>query len=300
MLTRHIEEIYNLIKKRNSTNSVNAIPHSDELTKELQASHGLEAHDIRRIITVLKEAHKIFSIEVVKEDKDKDIRRVEGYVITDHQTIKRLKTYFQAVLTEEYERQFYRKLMFQNIMKEVYSKPGHFKNTPIGQVANKAMMLDEYDKLLEKHYWEYNDEWIDKKYNEILQIIKEEEKKKEEPEKEKKEEETGKEKKQTQRAVDSEKYKSFKNDSSQHSLNKILKIYGVDFFFRVNLRKYNFELLTDIIRKKQIDRKSDLKKLKDMLQKVKQNFDRDTKLGEYRDQIYELDRVLTSRIMSSR
>ncbi len=298
MFKAQIEEIYELIKERNSKDSINAIPHSDELTKEVEALHGIEAHDVRRIITILKEAHKIFSIEVVKEDKDKDVRRVEGYVITDRQTIQRLRTYFQAVLVDEYERQYYRKLMFHTIMKEVYSRPGQFKNTPIGQIANKAIMFDEYDKLLEKHYYEFTDEWIDRKYNEIIRITEEEENREKKPVKEKAETVPVKDGKPAQRAVDTKKYNSFKADSGQLSLAKVLQIYGVDFFFRVNLRRYNFDLLTDIIRKKQIDRKPDLKKLKDMLQKVKQNFDKDTKLKGYRDQIYELDRVLSSRIRS--
>jgi hypothetical protein len=50
---------------------------------------------------------------------------------------------------------------------------------------------------------------------------------------------------------------------------------------------------------KEIDRKADLKLLKDHLKKVKMNYARDPELEKYSDQIYRLERLLSRHMVTS-
>ncbi len=296
MLEKVINSVYQKIVEYNSKDNLKAIPHSDAFEKDIVALYGLKEHELKRILTILKESHMIFTFEITQEDKDRDIKRINGYVEADLVTVRRLKSYFQRLLMDEYEQQFNTQLLFHRIAREVYTNPTAFKNTPLGQLANKAIMLDEYEHLLEKEYGEYTESWKKEKLNEIIQNTDNLLTEQKVPLKKK---DTDDEQKSlpSQRAVDSREYQEFSSTSSGQSLNKILKIYGVEFFFRVSLRKYQFDQLTDIIEKKVIYRRQDLKQLKSMLQKVKKNTAFDPNLKKHSDAISRLDRTVSKNIL---
>ena len=295
MLHKFTEEVFNKIVEYNSRGNHESIPHSDLFEKEVQAIMGLGRADIERIIRILKESHKIFSFEIIKEDKENDIKRVDGYVEADLQTIRKLKNYFQKLLMDEYERQFHNRLLVHQIVKDIYSRPSFYKNTLIGQIANKAIMLEEYEKFIERHYPEYTDSWKSNKLAELLseagnKLISEGALAKKE----------SKDGSQVMRAVDSPQYGKFVSDQKKQSLDKVLQIYGAEFFFRINLRKYNFELLRHAVDSGMIDRRSDLQTLKEMIQKMKANTDKDPQLQQLSEKIYKLERSISRQMPLSR
>lgn len=295
MIEKLVNEVFQRIVQYNEKLNIDAIPHSDIFTKETMASFGIEAHDVARVIRILHEAHKIFIIEITKEDKENDVKRIEGYVETELKTIYRLKNFFQSVLMDEYEKQFKRRVMVHQIAKEIYTKPHIFKNTPLGQIANKAIMLEEYENLLNKEYNLYSDLWKSRRLTELLESTdtKLAERDLEQQAKDKDDDSAG----QGQRAVDSELYSEYSHVRGKLSIEKVLQIYGVEFFFRVNLRKYDFELLRQVLESGVINRKADLAILKNMIQKVKANTDRDPVLLEHLDDIHRLERVLSRSML---
>ena len=101
----------------------------------------------------------------------------------------------------------------------------------------------------------------------------------------------------SQRAVDSPMMNDFVKQSGSESVAKILQIYGVDFFCRVNLRKYNFSIIQQALDSGLITRRQDLLVLKDMMKNLKANLGIDTELERYYEEIMSLDRKV-SRIIS--
>lgn len=299
-MTHMINEVFEQIREFNSLDSIDAIPHSDSFAKKLEIERGLERHEVSKIVNILKEAHKIFFIEVVKEDKVKDVKRIVGYVDANLTTIRRLRAYFQMRLVDEYQHQYKRKLPVLNIIKDLMTRPGQNRNSPLGQMGNKAMMLEEYENLILKEFHEYTDEWKTNKLNEIIQQFDDLEPKQLDPEHMKSAPARGARVVQTRRAVDSEIYTEFASTGQQQPVGKILKIYGVEFFYRVNLRKYEFTLLANLIEKDEINRKDDLKLLKSMLQKVRQNFDKDPILLKHEEALGRLEKTLLFGIISSK
>ncbi len=293
-----INDIYQEISKANSSDHINAIPHSDTFSKNMEMQAGIKRHEVGKAVQILKEAHKIFFIEIVKEDESKDIKRVVGYVETVPSTITRLKVYFQNTLIMEYQNQFKVKLPVASIIRELLAKPS-YKNSLIGQIANKAMMLEEYENLLKKEPGQYTDIWKNRALEEIISQIRQADR--QSPAVTAQEEVPPVTLSSNQRrAVDSDLYGEYSKTTAQKPAATVLKIYGLEFFLRVNFRKYNFSLLTDMINKGTISGKEDLRMMKSMLLKVKANADRDRDLAKYAGDIHGLEKAIVMRMVSGK
>lgn len=294
-----IEEIYQEINKQNALMGMRAIPHSDDFMKYITSSMGIEADLVRRIIRVLLNSHRIFSMEIVAEDSVRSIPRVEGYVVADINVVRRLKSYFQSELMVEYEKQYQKRYLFHQIVKEIFPVMRSLNSTHIGQLANKAIMLEEFERLLEKNFAEYTDEWKDEHLKRELAGANLPVDKSGatghavkaaagggRPEKGK----------PVSRAIDSRQYEDFVSKSNSYPLQRILKIYGVNFFIQVNLRKYQFSYLKRLVEDGQLSRRSDLLLLREMIQTVKTNMHRDAGISSHINELYDLEKSVTHRL----
>ena len=288
MIKKISKEVLEKIVGDNATNSIDSIPPSDLFAKKVMSNIGIQADQLKQILSLLKESHYIFIFEIVKEDRNHEVKKIEGYVETNLETITRLKNFFQHVLMSEYEKQFNKKLFVGQIIKEIYQSGQSFQNTPLGQIANKAIMLQEFEGLVEKHYDQYSESWKTDKFDQLSEqyasIFETKKSKELEQEIEKSEgKDNDKNVSQNRRAIDSEEYSKLSRIDNKQSLNKVLSIYGVEFFFRVNLRNCNYEIIQYAIENGNIDRKSNLKLLKEMIHKVKSNIKKDPKLKDHTD-----------------
>ncbi len=286
-----IKTVHKAIVEVNSNNSINSIPHSDELIKFISSSEGISKEQIVSIIEILKKSNMVLSFEILKEDQNRGFDSIYGYVDADLKTIQRLKTIFQYALVEIYKKEKGISTGAYQIIKEIFPRLNQIKGSQFGNIANKAIMLDEFEKLIEKHYNEYTDTW---KKNLLEKNIKDSSVRIETPggkTAEIKDKPAGKGN-TARRAVDTKEYNDFTDASRKYSLNKVLNIYGVNFFFRVHLRKYEFEIVKNVIEKRIINNKSDLLQLKNMLEKLKSNFQKDKKLESYSHEIRDLERTV--------
>ncbi len=306
MIRENVDRVFRGIIGCNQRYDSYSIPHSDDFFKQMESQYGFTKLEVETMVSILKESHKILVMEIAKEDKLKKIDKIMGYVDADLVTLSKMKGIYYRFLEDEYEKDTGRKKTASQIIKELIPRMMYINNSPMGRLLNKTMMLDEFERLLEKDYKNYTEESKEENLviqidinKEILQgIINEKGKsqKKEEPEKEKKDEK----KIVKKRAVDSPQYGEFLENSSKKSVQKLLNIYGVDFFFRVNLRKKKFSYLKEVLSSGELDRKKDLILLKEMLKKIKSNLIIDKDLQEYHEEILSLDRELSRAINFSK
>lgn len=308
-----LNEIYDEIKKRNSLENAKSIPHSDEFINLISASVGVPVNLVKSIIKVLTNAHKIFIIEIVAEDTVRGIPRVEGYVITDLVLMRKMKAFFQKELVYMYNTQFNKGLMVHQVIKEIFPVIRSFNNTPIGEVANKSIMLEEFEKLIETNFIEYTEEWKEQQLAEEMDKAGIKRVKAGVGDTGMATLETGESgdtlvaevkdgtRFRLTRTVDSERYKKFitRSKSKSYPLQRILNIYGIRFFLQTHLRRYQFSYLIQIIEDRQITKRSDLLILKDMLKKIKMNIDIDPNLIKHKDDIYNLERTISHYIYFS-
>ena len=77
-------------------------------------------------------------------------------------------------------------------------------------------------------------------------------------------------------------------------------IYGIDFFLRAQMRRYQFSYLSQLIDTGKFLNNSDLINLRDMIYNLKKKFDTDPKLLSLRDEILGLERSITHRLYFSK
>lgn len=293
------DEIFQEISRQNALLGMRAVVHSDEFVKYISASMAVNPELCRRVLAVLVRSHKIFLMEIVAEDKAREIPRVEGYIVADLPVIRKLKNYYQSELMIEYEKKFQKKHLVHQIVKELLPIMKSLNNTPLGQLANKAIMLEEFERLLEKNPLEYGVEWKEQHMEIELK------KANFETPPERRDGAAGKTQAgrkaeaavgQAGRAVDSERYTEFISKSKSYPLQKILKIYGINFFLQVHLRKCQFPALQKLVEDGQITRRSDLTLLREMLQKVKQNINVDKNLTGRTEELYALEQTVVHRL----
>ncbi len=305
MLRSMIEDVFKAVVKANLREDREAIPHSDAFFKHYTASTGIDQDSLSQIISILKESHKILAFEIQKEDRNKNMPKIEGYVDADVTTVRKLLVFFQTLLVDLYEEESGRRQMPHLVIKELFPRIHMISNTPLGHIANKAIMLDEYEKLLQKNFNEFSEEWKEKKLKVLIEergdTINSNRQKKEaeaRAEREKREEEE-KEKEKSRRAVDSAQFKDYSDKKADLPVEKLLNIYGVEFFLRVHLRKYDFVMIKDIIEKGIIRKKEDLQMVKVMIQKIRNNVENDSGITDHLSDLYRLDRVVSLSMHSS-
>ncbi len=307
MASSIINEVYEEIRKCNVRNDSSAIPRSDEFNNTTAAVLGISPDLFGKIIRVLQNAHWLFAFEIILADKLREIPSVEGYVVCDITVVRRLKNVYQRELMHEYNHQHNKNYMVHQIIKEIFPVIRSFNNTPLGELANKAIMLEELEKLMEKGYNQYTDEYQQQQL--ALEISKANLEKLIEGSKAKQKEaaeasvpppRTDAVRKKmgpvSERAVDSKTYGDFISKTGKYPLQRILNIYGLEFFYKVNLRACQFSYLMKIINDRQISKRSDLQNLRDLLKTVRSNISRDPKLKEYAEDIYELDKAIVHHL----
>ncbi|HQL42774.1 MAG TPA: hypothetical protein PL073_02640 [Spirochaetota bacterium] len=298
------DDIYHEIRKRNTSGGFKAVPYSDEFIKYTAGYYGLSMELIKNIIQILINSHKIFSIEIIAEDKVRDIAHVEGYVVCDLVILRKLKSFYQSELIIQYENEFHKRLMVHQVVKEIFPMLHSLNNTDIGKVANLAIMLEELERFMEKHYEEFTEEWKAKRlaYEISLSNIDTQLERKVEKQKVAGRSSSPGELKdrRKKRVVDAPQYNEFIDKSKSYPLERIFQIYGIDFFLRVQLRNYKFDYLKELVETKKIKRKSDLLLLKNMLNAVLHNRNSDHNLAQYEDAIYELMQTVNHHLFVER
>lgn len=284
-------EIYEEIKLRNAEPGEKCIPHSDEFVNYIAGSIGISIEQAQQLLKALVDSHKIFAIEIVAQDRERNIPRIEGFVDSNLASLRKLKIYYQDVLVKMYENEYYKRTSYHQVVKELIPLTDRLNNTNMGQILNKAVMTGELERLLEKSYDEYTEEWKNEKLEAILYQLKNSGESPDVAGEDKKDADKKDDRNRASRAVDSKEYQDFVSKSKSYPLDRIIKIYGIEFFLRVHIRRYMFSYLAKLI-EENVLKDNTLVVLREMLKTVKLNSERDTKLKDFRDDINSLERVI--------
>jgi hypothetical protein len=293
------QEIFEEIRKRNAKNDIDSIPHSDEFIHYLNISIGIDPDFARKLIKALINSHKIFAIEIASEEKNNNIPRIEGFVECDLKIIRNLKLFFQDELIRQYESEHYKRISYHQLIKEIMPIINTLNNTPVGQTANKAIMMGELERLMEKNFGEFTEEWkerhLDIELNKATAAgVSEKTKLDEKAEDVKIGSKPG--------HADSKKNTNIKNYSEiisknkNYPLDRVLKIYGIDFFLRAQISRGEFAYLTELVESGKFLKNNDLLFLKDMLSQFKKNKKSDINSFGSEGEIYGLERAITHRL----
>ena len=292
-------EIFEEIKRTNGKNNKDAIPHSDDFIHYLNISIGIEPDFAKKLIKALVNSHKVFAIEIAAEDKQANIPRIEGYVECDLKTVTRLKLLYQDELMRQYESEHYRRIPYHQLIKEIMPIINTLNNTPLGQLTNKAIMMGELERMMEKNFEEYTENWKEKYFE--IEINKAVSGGTADKVKQEQKINAPRSKSKAGSSDDVKKgglgtYNDLISKNKNYPLDRVLKIYGMDFFLKAQIRRREFNYLTKMVETGKFLKSPDLLFLKTLIFDVKKNMNTDSTLAEFRDEIYSLERAITHKM----
>jgi hypothetical protein len=303
MSKKIIQEIFEEIQKRNARADTDSIPHSDEFIHFLNISIGIDPDFARKLIKTLISSHKIFAIEIAAEEKRNNIPRIEGYVECDLKTIRQLKLFFQDELIRQYESEHYKRINYHQLIKEIMPIINTLNNTPMGQIANKAIMMGELERLMEKNFEEFTEEWkekhLDIELNKALSVSSDSDKNKDSGAIDDIISDPKFIKEDLKKATNIKNYSEIISKNKNYPLERILKIYGMDFFLRAQLNRKQFSYLTTLVESGKFLKNNDLLFLKEILMQYKKSITSNNKSFETSDDISVLERAITHRLYFS-
>ena len=294
-----VDSVFKTIMRTNLGETKDSIPNSVTFSRLMSSQYGIDDETFFEIISILNESHKIFIFEIQRSTTDSSIK-IEGYIDADVVTIRKLITTYGKILIRSYKDKHGKEISAQSIIKELMANISSMVNSEMGMVANKFIMLNEYEKLIQKQYQEYTEEWKEKKLIEIL-AQRETSKKRsiaDEIEITNNIEDVSKQtKNEEKRTVNTPEYEEYDHKKNNIPVEKLLNIYGIEFFLRVHFRKYDFVLVEKMVKTRVINRKNELMILKKMLETVKSHIHFDKNLPNHIMEVYCLERVVNQRLI---
>ena len=299
-----IDGVFKSIVRINLSEAKDAIPDSVTFSRLMFSQHGVNEEILPEIIRLLSDSHKIFVFEIQRDTPGMRAEKIEGYVDADITTIRKLITTYGKVLVNYYADKYRKEALPQTIVKELMANMSSVMNTEIGIITNKFIMLNEYEKLLQKQYNEYTEEWKEAKLEELIkqqyeQVNKPAPSKTEDNNENVNTEELAAKSEIVEevRAIDTPEYSEYEQKKNSMPVEKLLSIYGINFFIRVNFRKYDFTTIEKMVKSKIINRKSELQTVKRMIEAVKSNVAVDKNLSNHIMEIYRLERVVNQYLV---
>mgnify|MGYP001550211956 CR=1 FL=1 len=308
-----IDDIYNYIRAENNSKSTAAIPYSEDLYKTLAKKYNLITFNVPRLVNILVQAKMIFIFKVVEPDRKNKVVESHGFVVAEGNIITTLRKIYEDEFLKYYFREFNKKQSAKEAIEEFLPQLESHNNSPLGKNARIVIMLTHYEVVLEKEILNFSKKVQAKLLDDLLEDVDISEfrsKQKEGSEKKIVSNEiNGKEDSQdrikksnelsnSRRAVDSSQLHEFKSFSKNHSLEKTIAIYGIEFYTRVCFRDYLFDQMAHLVEKGVIHKKNDLMKLKRMLQQQRMNSDNDLNLQKYAAEINKLEKQINQRLKS--
>lgn len=285
-----LQDIVEHIRNANKAKDGEKIPTSDDMVRRLAAEYALEKDVIRYYLRVLSDAHYIITIHFVEADERLMISGVNGYVVAEPGIVEEVKNYAYRLLEQTYEAQFYRRKQATLIIREMMTDVKRYNNTPLGKTLNAALMLQQYDSVIESHQGEFSDQWKSSRLAELVPGLNQDpgaaaaapiaaDDTFVAPDVE------------SHRAVDSEAYRNLEKMDLSGSWGKAVNKYGVNFLLRIHLRKYEFDRVRKLIKQKKIARYDDLKYVRDSVRKMEDRTFEDPMLQYYQNDMTELRRL---------
>jgi hypothetical protein len=295
-----LNTVFNEIRDRNTLMGKDAVPLTSQLFPLLAKKYRLDQSRIPSLMQILKNANMIFSFPVAEILDEGKAYSIEGYVITRGDLILKLRKRYEETFEKLYTDEFQRKMPADKLVTEFANKRQEFNNTPLGITANIVMMLIHYQGVLERNILKYSEKMQEKELASLLPKAGPPESfvlsRGDESEAatsagastNASERKFTDDKEPGRRATDTDRGEEMRQIGGTQSIDKTMKMYGIEFYTRVCFREYQFTHMQKIIDDGNITRTSDLKTVKKLLEKERMNSDKDQRINEYAREINDL------------
>lgn len=286
----------------------NRIPESDIIIRDLANTLTISEDRVNDYLHALRDAHYIFIMNIAKEDPDRKILGLDGYVIASKEIISELLTIHDAELHQIYKKEKQRDKSTEGILKEMLPQMNVLNNTSIGKNINIISMLREFDHFLENHPEEFSEEFREPMLEDQLKtrkliadkkIILPDEKVEDDlsdytPEGEFSE--SAKTSDGSDNDTDSPFIEEYQTEKMILSFDKALQIYGLKFIVRFYFRQNKYTFVEELVRQNKYFDLRDLKFIRETLKSKMKDIYVKNRLSLHKSEIFRLDRTLNQAI----
>lgn len=297
-----IETIHETLRRLEEINRdlhESPIPTSEDIFRRHMSDLYDSEESLMYHLRLLHEAHFIFTIHIVEPDDRLGVPGIFGYVVARADLLEALVAEYHRRLEHVYEAEHGQKKAAATIIRELMPEVRTVNSTPLGQILNIAIMLEQYLRLMAEAPDEYEDYWKEVKLRELL------------PDAEgpgaqmpgfvdlspdDKETQAPAEEKVVRRATDTPEYRELARMDLSGAWGKAVEKYGVTFLIRVHLRKMELETLKRLLIRRRIAREEDLRFLRDSLRTMEERFSLDRSMTHMIEPVRELKRMAQIRL----
>jgi len=284
--------IYEEIFRLNLLPDDTSIPVSGVFIEKISAKFGLIPFNVPELLKALENSRMIFSFDIVVENRMKRVRGLKGYVITKGDIIRSLKTIYSERFMELYTIEFNKKIPVEKALHDVFTRLNEYNNTPLGKLCYTAIGLEDCGKKLQSNILNYSE----KNQQKLLEAEVERIRDmgffvKEETADDAGDESRGK----NRRSTDRTRFQELSAYTDKYSVEKTLAVYGINLYARICFREYQFSFIAQLI-EDDIFKQADLRAIKNLLQSVRANSDRDQNLQNYAAEINRIQKALNNKI----
>ena len=147
--------VVDVIRRRNALRDRDPIPVLGDLIPQLDQEFFRDRTALQACLDLLVEARYLIAFRLVEADPRLRGEAVSGYVVAEADVVRDLKTYIFGLLESAYEQQFYRRRTAVMIIQEMLQDIRKYNNSHIGRILNAAVMLQQYEQLLDRGSQEY-------------------------------------------------------------------------------------------------------------------------------------------------
>jgi len=238
--------------------NIKEVPTSDTFIKELVSITGLLESDIKEILEKLKDMNEIFTMEVVKEDRQNKVPAVVGYVVANKSIIKNLIKIYDRKLERIYAGVRKIPKSATQILREPSSYDPSLNNTPLGKAINICNMLRMFLGAMEKNPSRYSMARIREKRKELERELLEKRKSAQKSEQEEEEVEDIRAITKKYYDIAEEEYKKKVSLPKWRNYRYALNQYGFKNLMTYYIRAGRFDVIERLIKEGLIFRKDEL------------------------------------------
>lgn len=312
------DDICNEIKKQNILLTDSCVPNSQEFAADYGVQKNIDAEIIKKMLEILEKSHKIFTFPLYTHTPNAKIAEAKGLVYADKLLLTRIDAAFTKILTEFYKEEFGEEVQSGDLMAAFARKSQFLYGTPAEAnfntkeaIAKAIEFMDANPAYYERPQQDALEAYLVKQYassmhaTEVAAFAKSKQVQNQikapmgsrapivatNQEHGKAQAPAAK-----QRALDTLRAKTFEIERLKNPASKMLNVYGPDFFFRITLRKCQFDMLQTVVETNMISSKKDLQNLHGMIQTCKTRITSDPLLAKHSKELMLLDATVEAKI----
>ncbi len=271
-MRKSLNEIVRILRRENQEQL--RIPTSQDIYTTLLKGVCRDEDQAVEMLSILVQARFLFApnLELRAPGDTSESIGKKGYLVAEMPVLGLLLNEYSTRLEKLYETEFYVRKNSSAIVRELGLFMDKLKNNPLGELYCVVVMLQQYRYAITVSFAKFREEYRQETLNGILYAremeVAHDDEMEEAPA-------------AHRRAVDTEEYKQIRAMDTKDVWDQAVAKFGVRFLLRIHFRKYEFRMVSGLIRRGKIHEPEDLRWITETMAMMLDNLSRDPELKSH-------------------